>query len=139
MDLFNIVAILLTITALFAYFNHRYLGLPVTIGVMCISLVVSLLLNLLGPLGFPIEQSARLWLNSIDFNKTLLHGMLCFLLFAGALHININDLAKWKWSIGSLATVGTVVSTFLIGTITLSVSGWMGLDCPTCIACCLAP
>ncbi|MFQ5992652.1 MAG: cation:proton antiporter, partial [Nitrospiraceae bacterium] len=66
-------------------------------------------------------------LRNIDFDKTLLHGMLSFLLFAGALHIDINDLIERKWSIGSLATVGTILSTFLVGTVTWFVLGWLGI------------
>lgn len=118
MDLFNIVAILITLTALFSYINHRYIGLPVTIGVMLIALSLSLLLNFLGAFGFGLKQHAEMLLGSIQFDKTLLHGMLSFLLFAGALHININDLIERKWSIGSLATFGTIMSSFLVGTLT---------------------
>ena len=123
MDLFNILAILITLTALFSYINHRYIGLPVTIGVMLIALLFSLLLNLLGALGFGLKQYAEILLAGIEFDKTLLHGMLSFLLFAGALHINMEDLLDRKWSIGSLATIGVLISTFLIGTLT-----WLGLD-----------
>lgn len=127
MDLFNVLAILITLTAVFSYINHRYIGLPVTIGVMAIALSISLLLNLLGSLGFGLQQQAELLLRSIHFDKALLHGMLSFLLFAGALHINIDDLLERKWSIGSLATVGTLISTFLVGTLTWWVLGWFGL------------
>jgi len=118
MDLFNILAILITLTALFSYINHRYIGLPVTIGVMLIALSLSLLLNFLGSFGFGLKQHAEMLLGSIQFDKTLLHGMLSFLLFAGALHINIDDLVERKWSIGSLATFGTIMSSFLVGTLT---------------------
>ncbi len=128
MDLFNILAILITLTAVFSYINHRYIGLPVTIGVMLIALSISLALNLLGSLGFGLKQHAEVLLGSIDFDKTLLHGMLSFLLFAGALHINIDDLMERKWSIGSLATFGTLMSTFLVGTLTWWVLGWFGLE-----------
>lgn len=122
MDFFNILAILITLTALFSYINHRYIGLPITIGVMLIALLMSLLLNLLDALGFGLKHYAQLVLGSIQFDKTLLHGMLSFLLFAGALHINIDDLMERRWSIGTLATVGTLMSTFLVGT-----STWFGL------------
>ncbi|MFQ5923865.1 MAG: cation:proton antiporter, partial [Anaerolineales bacterium] len=127
MDLFNILAILITLAAVFSYINFRYIGLPVTIGVMVVALAMSLALNLLGSFGFGLEQQAQSLLRSIDFDKTLLHGMLSFLLFAGALHIDINDLMEWKWSIGSLATVGTLISTFLVGTLTWMVLGWFGI------------
>lgn len=127
MDLFSILAILITLTAAFSYINHRYIGLPVTIGVMVIALVMSLALNLLGWFGVGLKSQAELLLGSIDFDQTLLHGMLSFLLFAGALHVDINDLTELKWSIGSLATVGTLVSTFLVGMLTWWVLGWFGI------------
>ncbi len=122
MDLFNILAILITLTAVFSYVNYRYIRLPTTIGVMLIALLMSLLLNFVDSYGFGMKQHAEKLLQSIDFDKTLLHGMLSFLLFAGALHININDLWERRWSIGSLATLGTLISTFLVGTLT-----WWGL------------
>ena len=130
MDLFNILAILVTLTALFSYINYRYIGLPVTIGVMLIALAMSLVLIALGPLGLGLEKQAETLLRSIDFDKTLLHGMLSFLLFAGALHININDLLERKFIIGSLATVGTLLSMFLVGTLTWLVLGWLKIGLP---------
>ena len=130
MDLFNILAILLTLTAVFSYLNHRFIGLPVTIGVMLISFSLSLFLIVLSWFGIGLEAKAEQLLASIDFDKTLLHGMLSFLLFAGALHININELAERKWSIGSLATFGVLISTFLIGTLTWFVMGWFGVNLP---------
>lgn len=127
MDLFNILAILLTLTAVFSYLNHRCVGLPVTIGVMVIALLMSVLLILLGWMGLGLEQKAEAWLRGIDFNQTVLHGLLSFLLFAGSLHIDINDLAARKWSIGTLATFGTLASTFLVGTVAWWILGWFGL------------
>jgi monovalent cation:H+ antiporter, CPA1 family len=127
MDLFNILAILITLAAVFSYINHRYIGLPGPIGVMLIALCMSLGMNLMDFLGIPLKQHAALVLGSINFNKALLHGMLSFLLFAGALHININDLLSRKWSIASLATAGTLLSTFIVGTATWWVLGLFDL------------
>jgi len=128
MDLFNILAILITLTALFSYINHRYIGLPITIGVMFIALLMSLLLNLLDALGFGLKHYAQMVLGGIQFDKTLLHGMLSFLLFAGALHINFDDLMERRWSIGTLATLGTLMSTFLVGTFTWFSLRWFGFE-----------
>lgn len=128
MNLFNILAVLITLTALFSYINHRFIGLPVTIGVMLIALSLSLALNLLGILGFDLKDPAEALLGSIDFSKTVFQGILCFLLFAGALHINIDDLLERKWSIGVLATLGVLISTFLVGTLMWWVSGWLGIQ-----------
>ena len=125
MDLFDILAIILSLTAILSYVNHRYVGWPVTIGVMLISLVLSLLLITLGTFGLGFEHQAEEILNQIDFDRTLLHGLLSFLLFAGALHINLNELADRKWSIGLLATFGTVLSTLIVGTLSWVILGWL--------------
>ena len=118
-SIIDVAALLISISALFAYVNHRFIGLPTTIGVMIIAMLTSVLIYLLGLLGFAdFHDQVSDILSGIDFNKTLLHGMLSFLLFAGALHVNLNDLRKQKWVILSLATVGVCVSTFLVGTAT---------------------
>ena len=130
MELLNIFALLIALTAVFSYLNHRFIGLPVSIGVMLIALLLSVLLNLLGLFGLGLERQAATWLNAIEFEETLLHGMLSFLLFAGALHINLNDLAERKWSIGSLASVGVLISTFLVGTAAWWLLGALGIGMP---------
>jgi len=127
MELFDIFAIVITLTAGFSYINHRFIGLPVTIGVMLIALVASLLLQVIDLFGFHLGDVAEAWLRTIDFNKTLLHGLLSFLLFAGALHVNVNDLLDQKWTIGLFATIGTIVSTFVVGTFTWWVFQMLGI------------
>jgi CPA1 family monovalent cation:H+ antiporter len=130
MKLFNILAVLITLSAVFSYLNYRFIKLPTTIGVMAISLLGSLGIAVLGPLGFGLEEDALRLLNSIDFDETLLHGMLSFLLFAGALHIDLDRLRRQKWIIGTLATVGTVTSTFIMGTLAWLVLGWLNIGLP---------
>ena len=116
-SIIDLAAILISVSALFAYINHRFIGLPTTIGVMLIAMLMSLMVYLVGLLGFAdLTDQVKLLLNSIDFNKTLLHGMLSFLLFAGALHVNLSDLRQQQWVILSLATIGVCISTFLVGT-----------------------
>ncbi len=130
MTLFDVIAVLLTLSALFSYFNYRFIKLPATIGVMLIALLLSLVLIVLGRFGIPIDQQAARILATIDFNQTLLHGMLSFLLFAGALHVNLNDLADQKRVIGLLATVGLLISTFLVGGVSWWLFGLLGLEIP---------
>ncbi len=95
MGLFEISAILIVLTAVFSFVNYRTLRLPTTVGVMVIALAASLGLITLNRLGIGIgHQHAKALIAGIDFNEALLHGMLCFLLFAGALQINLADLAR---------------------------------------------
>ena len=131
MTLLNILAVLITLTATFGYINARFIKLPAAIGIMLIALVSSLIIVILGKLGLgSITEQAQLLLNNIDFNTALMQGMLSFLLFAGALHINLNDLAKQKWVIGGLATFGVVLSTFLIGFASWAIFKWIGIELP---------
>lgn len=123
MSLIDVIAIVISLAAVFSFINHRTIRLPNTIGIMLISLLFSLLLLVADHFFGGISQHALSILNSIDFNRTLMDGMLSFLLFAGALHVNLEDLAKQKWVIGILASGGVIISTFIIGALS-----WMVFD-----------
>ena len=127
MDLFNIIAILITLSALFGYVNHYVIKLPTIIGLMLISILMSLGLFLLGKLEPGLEKYWMTLIHSIDFNKTLMVGMLSFLLFAGALHVDIYELFTQKWEVGIYATLGVFISTILVGTATFYILGWLGI------------
>ncbi len=128
MTLESIVALLITLTAFFSYINARLFKLPNTIGIMLGALMFSLGLVLLAKLGFvDIGNHVEAMMAQIDFNEALMHGMLSFLLFAGALHVNLDDLAKQKYVIGVMATLGVLVSTFLIGSITWYILGFLNI------------
>ncbi len=131
MKLFDLIALLITLAAVFGYLNYRFIRLPTTIGLMLISVVMSLGMVLIGHLGHSGLLLEQQWLSvvrSIDFNKTLMVGMLSFLLFAGALHVDLTELLSEKWSVGIYATAGVLLSTFLVGTMTYLVSGWLGFE-----------
>jgi len=130
MNFFQISTILVVLTALFSYFNYRRLKLPTTIGVLLISLVFSLLLIVLSRFGLPMEGHASELLSRIDFNETLLHGMLAFLLFAGALPLDLEDMHEQKGTISLLATAGVLTSTFIVGSLTWWVLSWLDLQIP---------
>lgn len=127
MSLIQILAVLLTATALFSYVNHRFIRLPTTIGVMLISLVVSLILLVAGKYTPDAPELAADMLRRIDFDDTLMQGLLSFLLFAGALHIHLDDLADHRAVIGTSALVGVVLSIFIFGTVIHLVLGALGL------------
>ena len=130
-SIIDIAAILLSVSALFAYVNDRFIGLPTTIGVMVVAMSLSLSVYLLGLFGFAdFTQQVQTLLAAVDFNETLLHGMLSFLLFAGALHVKLDDLRKQKWIILSLATVGVCLSTMFVGAATWLLSTMFAFDIP---------
>jgi CPA1 family monovalent cation:H+ antiporter len=136
MTLVETITILVCLSAGFSYLNHRYIKLPVTIGLMAIALAMSLGLLLLGKLGIGIDTEAENFVRGIDFDETLLHGMLSFLLFAGALHVNLDDLLEQKWFIGTLACLGVLVSTAIVGVLVYFLLEWIGYPIPL-IACLL--
>ncbi len=114
MSLFDLISILLSLAALFAYFNHRFIGLPNGIGIMMIGLLMSLFLVLLHKLGWVQSRIVEETFAQIDFDDTVMNGMLSFLLFAGALHVNINRLAAMKDTIATLATLGVIMSSIIV-------------------------
>lgn len=130
MTIINVLALLITLSALLSYINYKYVKLPTTIGLLLISLLMSLAIIAAGKLGFNIEEPARKILAEIDFNQALMNGMLSALLFAGALHVHLDQLAKQKWVIATLASVGVITSTFLIGFAAYIIFPLLGLEIP---------
>lgn len=130
MALIHTLTILICLAALFSYVNHRLLKLPMTIGLMAVALAFSLILLVLGKLGFGVEAEAQRFMMGIDFNEALMHGMLGFLLFAGALHVKLDELLDLKWVVGTLAVVGTILSSVVIGLLAYVLFDWVGLPLP---------
>ena len=132
LSLFEIAAMMLALSAFFGWVNHAFLKLPHTIGLLIMALVASLVLlglEILFPaLGLTDKfQSA---IGQIDFNQTVMNGMLAFLLFAGALHVDMNFLKSRRWAIGLMATVGVLVSTAIVGTGFYLIAKLLGIDLP---------
>jgi CPA1 family monovalent cation:H+ antiporter len=123
-------AILISLAALFSYINYRFIKLPNTIGLLVIALLLSLSIIVLGKFGIPLEEHAKHLLTQINFNETLMQGMLSALLFAGALHVHLEELNKQKWVVAVLASVGVIASTFMIGFASYYIFAFLGLDIP---------
>lgn len=115
MTYFQLVGTLLTVLAVFGYLNHRFIKLPDTIGITAVGLLCSLLLALVGSKTPHVTEAARVLARSLNFPEIVFHGLLGLLLFAGSLHVNLADLAKYKASVFSLATIAVLISTALIG------------------------
>ena len=130
MDILNFAAALVTVAALCAWLNQRLLKLPTTIGVMIIGMLLSSSLLVAQHYGFNVAQPLVEKVKLIDFNEVLMQGMLSFLLFAGALHVKLDDLRRQKWTIGVLASVGVIASTFAVGFATQWMLGLLGISLP---------
>ena len=115
MNLFAVVSILIVISALFGYINVRFLKLPTTIGLMVITIVFTLLILVTSLFNDALLEQEKLLISQIDFETVLLDVMLSFLLFAGALHTNFQQLKVQRKPILAFATFGTLTSTFLVG------------------------
>lgn len=111
-------AILISISAFFGYLNHRWLKLPNTIGVMLISVVIGITLKTVESFNPGYISPLRDFLSGFDFSAFVLDFILCFLLFAGALHVNLNQLKGARATVFLYSTLGVLISTFLIGSAT---------------------
>ena len=123
-------AIILVCVTIFGYLNYRYLKLPLTVGLVLIALIAGvggLFMDNFAP-SLRISSQINDLLNQVDFNKTLMNGMLSFLLFAGALHVDLNGLMKAKLHVSLLATVGVLTSTFINGLCFYFLTGLFGFE-----------
>ncbi len=128
MSLFDMVAILITLAALFSLINYKTIKLPNGIGIMLIGLLMSIALIVLHKIGWFSTESIQHIFKGIDFNQAVLNGMLSFLLFAGALHVNINKLAELADTIAILATIGVAISAGIVSVVVYYIFVWLGID-----------
>ncbi len=127
---FEIIAAVVTLSAIGAYINDRFLKFPQTIGVMAFAIAVSLCVIVLTRSGIANAGAVARFVAGIDFSEVLLHGMLSFLLFAGALHISIDDLKSVRWAVAVLATIGVFAATLITGALVWQASRLVGLELP---------
>lgn len=115
MEIYYSFSILIVIATLFAYINNRFLKLPSTIGIMVITILFSIGLVIVGQFTEePLDNIYHL-IKHINFTQVLMGGMLNFLLFAGAIHISIEDLRQEKMPIIVFSTLSVIISTFVVG------------------------
>ena len=129
---FDAAAILIVLAAALGYANHRFLGLPSSIGLTIMGAVASLIVLGIDRLLPASDVAPRVsaFLADIDFHETLMNGMLSFLLFAGALHVDWSDMRRGRWPILILSTIGVLISTTIVGFGFLLLSRLLGLQVP---------
>ena len=128
MEYFTIVSVLVALAALFGYINVRFLKLPNTIGLMLITIVFTLVIIGISYFDSTLLDAEKEMITKIDFKTVLMDIMLSFLLFAGALHTNFEQLKVQRWPVFAFATLGVLVSTFLVGTVMFYVLQLLGLE-----------
>lgn len=115
MTLFDITAILLSAVAIGSFINYKWIKISSSIGLLLIAMVLGLVGILLNKIGLLNKDYIENFLINIDFKETVFHGVLSYLLFAGALQINLDDLKTAKVPVAITATVSTILSTIIIG------------------------
>lgn len=128
MDTYSIITFLVLLSAIFGYINVKFLKLPNTIGLMLITILYTLGVLALSYFDDTLLQVETSFIKQIDFKELLLDHMLSFLLFAGALHTNFQQLKIQRWPIFVFATMGVIVSTFLIGCVMFYVLQILGMQ-----------
>jgi CPA1 family monovalent cation:H+ antiporter len=129
---FELISVLLVLTSAFGWTNHRFLRLPDTVGLLVMGLAASIVLlacEVLLP-ATPLYEDVAGVIRQVDFQKTVLDGMLAFLLFAGALHVDISALRERAWAVGIMATVGVLISTVIVGFGFWWIAAVMGVSLP---------
>jgi CPA1 family monovalent cation:H+ antiporter len=130
MELYYSFSVLIVFAAVFSYLNVRFLKLPATIGIMLIAMSLSLIMVITENI-FPntFDRLSGL-ISRIDFTEVLMGAMLNFLLFAGAIHINLVDLREQRLPVVVFSTVSVVISTFVVGILLFYILQWLQLDIP---------
>lgn len=132
LSIFEIATLLLALSALFGWFNVRFLKLPNSIGLLIMALAGSLLLILMEEIipAFGVTRELQAAIGQIDFYSTIMEGMLSFLLFAGALHVDLDKLKDQKWAVGLMASIGVIISTAVVAAGIWWAASLIGLNLP---------
>ena len=127
MPVFTIVSAVITVVALSGYANYKFVHLPDTIGITAVALLISIATVAVGQVVPAVTAWGQLAVRGLDFPNLVFHGLLGLLLFAGSLHVDVAGLARARWLVVVLATVGVVLSTVLIGFAFFYVAGFLGM------------
>ena len=116
MSILELSTILLCLASIFSLINIRLLKLPQTIGLMVLALMLSVVVTIIGAVFPFVFETVNEITKEFDFSELLVNVMLPFLLFAGAISVNVHELLKDKVTILLLACFGVLFSTFAVGT-----------------------
>ncbi len=130
MSVFHAMSLVIALVALFGYLNHRFIGLPDTVGITAIGLVAALGVTTYGTYDPAVVEWAARTIEHIDFAEVVFHGLLGMLLFAGSLHINLGDIDRQKWTILLLATIGVLLSTCIVAAAFYGAARLLGFELP---------
>lgn len=127
MSPFQLISLVISVVALCGYLNYKFIRLPDTVGITAVALVISLIMVALGFVYPQMAKRTQTVIGSLDFPELVFHGLLGLLLFAGSLHVDLSALARARWTIVLLATIGVVLSTALIGSASFLITRVVGV------------
>jgi Na+:H+ antiporter len=132
LSFFDLAALVVVLSAIFGWVNRRFIHLPNAIGLLVLGLASSVALIVIDDV---VPESHLLdafvaAIGQIDFYDTMMNGFLAFLLFAGALHVDFGKLRMEGLVVGTMATVGVVISTVVVGVATWAAAALVGVDLP---------
>ena len=128
MTFYNTLTIVIVLAAVFGYINYRFLKLPNTIGIMLMSLAVSIILFAKSWVHPALFNKSLILISSVNFYNLLMKVMLSFLLFAGSIHINAANLKKQAIPVLTFSTIGVTLSTFIVGVLFYLAAGLFNLQ-----------
>lgn len=124
---FQASAVAMALVGAFAWANHRFLKLPAAVGAAAVGLAFSLAIALGAQLYPPAQAYAAEVVSELNFREAVFHGMLCFLLFAGALHVDLSALRRHGLEVFTFATIGVALSIAIFAALfwgLSSLAGW---------------
>jgi len=131
MELYYSFSVLIVLASFFAYINHKFIKLPSTIGIMLMAIIVSIIIRFAGGSIFPdTTQKLFTLISELDFTEVLMGAMLNFLLFAGAIHVNVMDLRKQWMPVLTFSTISVIISTFVVGFALSYIIPFFGINLP---------
>lgn len=123
MTTLEILSILVATAAVFGWISVRWLKLPITVGTMLLTVIVSLALSGVGGIHPPLHSFVEQLVHHIHLQTLILQGMLPLLLFAGSFLLDLDQLAREKAAVSVFAVAGTVASVFLVGGLMWLIAG----------------
>lgn len=127
MSILQIISLLFVVTALAGYINHRFIKLPMSIGLLLFSTFFSLIVIVLGHYNIIDAKHITQVLDRIDFEELVLHGILCLLLFAGALQVDSSKLKQYALAISIFSTLGVILAAFITAGIIYYLASFMNI------------
>jgi CPA1 family monovalent cation:H+ antiporter len=132
LTVFDAAAVLMVMVAVLGFLNYRFIKLPQSVAMTAMGAIASLVVIAADSVlpGMHLAASVSSFLSQVNFQSVLLDGMLSFLLFAGALHVDWPEMHRGRWPVLVLSTAGVLVSTAIVGGLLFVANKVVGISLP---------